>query len=169
MAPSRSQTLAVAFLATACIVGGAAGWGLRSWAVAKRRPGNRDSHAMVSYLTVQLGLSPMQQDSVSNVLERHRMEMDSIWRATRPRVAALRQAMQGEIEDQLSPAQQGRFRELVARHERERRAADSASEELWDADHDGVPQAIDKCADTPSGAPVDRTGCTLATDQNASK
>jgi Spy/CpxP family protein refolding chaperone len=155
---NRPQALAGAFLATAIIIGAAAGWGLRSWAGAARRPPNGDPDA-VAYLTKQVGLSATQQDSVRSVLDRHRKEMDSIWRTTRPRVDSLRMRMQVEIEEQLTPTQQRRFRELVARHERQRRAADSSSQELWDSDHDGVFQGIDKCPDTPSGAPVDAAGC----------
>jgi hypothetical protein len=112
-----------------------------------------------------MGLSATQQDSVRSVLDRHRMEMDSIWRATRPRVDSLRTLMQIEIEEQLTPTQQQRFRELLARHERERRQADRASQELWDSDHDGVFQGVDKCPDTPSGVVVDAAGCPPRSDR----
>jgi hypothetical protein len=150
--------LALGFLATACVVGAVAGWGIKSWTVAARRAETRDQDA-VAYLTKQVGLSVPQQDSIRSVLERHRMEMDSIWRATRPRVESLRQSMQMEIEEQLTPTQQRRFRDLVNQHERQRLAADSASQELWDSDHDGVFQGTDKCPDTPPGASVDGAGC----------
>jgi hypothetical protein len=155
---TRPKALAGAFLATACILGGAVGWGLRSWTLAARRPADSNLDA-VAYLTKQVGLTTTQQDSVRSVLDRHRMEMDSIWRATRPRVESLRTSMQVEIEEQLTPTQLRRFRDLVARHERQRHAADSASQALWDADHDGVLGHIDKCPETPSGVPVDAAGC----------
>jgi hypothetical protein len=155
---TRPKALAGAFLATACILGGAVGWGLKSWAIAARRPPNGDPDA-VAYLTKQVGLTAKQQDSVRSVLDRHRMEMDSIWRAARPRVDSLRMSMQIEIEEQLTPIQRRRFRDLVARHERQRHVADSASQALWDSDHDGVLQWFDKCPETPAGAPVDGMGC----------
>lgn len=161
MLPGRSQALAIVFLATTFVVGGAVGWGLRDWAGAHRRPRTRDPQAMVAYLTKQLGLSAAEQDSVRAVLENHRVEMDSIWRATRPIVDSLRWVMQVEIEEQLTTPQRRRFRELVARHDVQRRAVDSISrEELWDPDHDRVPTWVDFCRDTPRGAPVDSLGCT---------
>ena len=164
MLANRPHALAVALLATVCIVGGVAGWGLRSWALATRRTPNGDPDA-VAYLTKHVRLSATQQESVRSVFDRHRMEMDSIWRATRPRVDSLRTLMQVEIEEQLTPAQQQRFRELLARHERERRQADSMSEELWDSDHDGVFQGVDKCPGTPSGTVVDAAGCPAHSDR----
>lgn len=159
MPPHRSQALALAFLATACVVGGAVGWGLKGRAVAARDTEGRDPQAVVDHLTKRLGLSASQQDSVRTVLERHRMDVDSIWRVTRPRMDSLRQLMQVEIEEQLTPPQREHFRALAARHERERRRADSLGQETWDADHDRIPYWIDKCRDTPPGAPVDATGC----------
>jgi hypothetical protein len=168
--PSRSQALALAFLATTFIVGGAAGWGLRGWAVYRRQLRSRDPQTMVAYLTKQLGLSAAQQDSVRTVLENHRVEMDSIWLATRPRVDSLRRIMQVEIDEHLTPSQRSRFRELMARHERHRHAVDSVSrEQLWDSDHDRVPTWIDYCRDTPPGAAVDSIGCTARSDRNGVK
>jgi hypothetical protein len=119
---------------------------------------------MVAQLTKQLGLSAGQQDSVRTVLERHRMDVASIWHAARPRMDSLRRVMQVEIEEQLTPVQRSRFSELLARHEHQRRAADSLGEEEWDADHDRIPLWLDKCRDTPAGAPVDTTGCTARSD-----
>lgn len=160
MLPSRrSHILAVAFLAAAFFIGGAAGWCLKVWAGA-REHNNRDPQAMVAYLAQQLGLSAEQQDSVEKVLEHRRVEMDSIWQAARPRIDSLRRTMQLEIEEELTPAQQERFRELVAWHDRQRRAADSASEDLWDPDRDGVPEVVDECKNTPPGTLVESTGCT---------
>jgi hypothetical protein len=164
--PNRSQALAGAFLATAFLAGGAAGWGLRGWAGAKRRPGARDPQEMVAHLTKQLGLSRSQQDSVRTVLERHRVDVASIWHATRPRMDSLRRVMQVEIEEQLTPIQRSRFGELLARHERQRRTEDSLLEEEWDSDHDRIPLWLDKCQDTPAGTPVDTTGCTAHSDHD---
>jgi hypothetical protein len=150
--------LAAAFLTTACIVGGAAGWSLRGW-VAGRQRTDRDPSTTVAYLTKQLGLSAGQQDSIRTVLERRRMEMDSIWRDARPRIDSLRTTMQVEIEEELTSAQRLRFRELMAWHERERRAADSSYQTVLDMDGDGVPYWLDRCKDTPVGTRVDASGC----------
>lgn len=162
MLPSRPQALALAFLATTFVVGGAVGWGLRDWTAAKRQLREPHPRAMVAYLTKQLGLSAAQQDSVHAVLGSHRVEMDSIWRATRPPVDSLRLVMQAEIEELLTIPQQRRFRELMAQHERQRRVVDSISQEgLWDSDHDRVPNWIDYCPSTRGGAEVDPLGCTV--------
>jgi len=131
MLPSRSHWVAAAFLTTACVVGGAAGWALKGWASGRERH-DRNPEATIGYLSKQLGLSAGQQDSVRTVLERRRMDMDSIWRDTRPRIDSLRTAMQVEIEEELTPAQRSRFRELMVWNERQRHAADSASRTLWD-------------------------------------
>jgi Heavy-metal resistance len=157
---NRTQALALAFLATVFIAGGAVGWGLRNWALTKRPPSVRNARALVAYLTRQLVLSQAQQDSVRAVLEGHRAEADSIWRATRPRFDSLRQTIQAEIDEQLTTTQQLRFHALMNRQGRGRRAADSVSQEqLWDPDRDRVPAWLDRCPDTPPGALVDSSGC----------
>jgi hypothetical protein len=168
--PNRSQALALAFLTTTFMVGGAVGWGLKSWVVATRQPSQRNLQAMVAYLTRQVGLSASQQNSVHAVLVRHRVEMDSIWRVTRPPVDSLRQVMQVEIEELLTTPQRRRFRELMARHDHQRHVLDSIStEELWDSDHDRVPNWIDYCPDTPRGAQVDSIGCTVGSHPDGAK
>ena len=124
---------------------------------------------MVAHLTKQLGLSPGQQDSVRTVLERHRIDVASIWHGARPRMDSLRRVMQVEIEEVLTPAQQRRFSELMAGHEQRRRMADSLGEEEWDSDHDRIPLWLDKCRDTPAGMPVDTTGCTILPDRHGAR
>lgn len=133
MLPSRSHWVAAAFLTTACVVGGATGWVLKGW-VSGRERHDRNPDATIAYLSKQLGLSVEQEDSIRTALERRRMEMDSIWRDARPRIDSLRTAMQVDIEEELTPAQRARFRELMLWHERQRHAADSASRSLWDGD-----------------------------------
>lgn len=160
--PDRPKEWAVTLLAVVFIAGAAVGWGLR--AANSPTPRHRDSRAIVADLAKRLGLAPAQRESVRAVLERHRAEMDSLWRAVRPRIDSIRTVMQAEISAQLTPTQQGRFRDLVARHERERHAADSASQGRLDSDHDGVLNAADKCPNTPKGTPVDATGCPVHQD-----
>jgi hypothetical protein len=163
---NRPKAWAVALLAVVFIAGAAVGWGLRAWAADARTPRHRDPRAIVADLAKRLGLAPAQQESVRAVLERHRAEMDSLWRAARPRIDSIRVVMQAEISTQLTPTQQGHFRDLVARHERQRHAADSASQARWDSDHDGVLNAVDKCPNTPPGASVDATGCPVHSDHD---
>jgi len=84
---------------------------------------------MVAHLAKELGLSATQQDSVRAVLERHRAEMDTLWHLVHPRVDSLRATIHREITAQLTPAQQSRYRDLIARFEHQRRGADSAGKE----------------------------------------
>ena len=163
--PQRSRSWAVAFLVAMFIVGAAAGWSFRARSA---RPGlhHRNLREAVAYLTKELSLSAVQQDSVRVVLERRRTEMDSLWRATRPRIDSLRATMRVEISRQLTPSQQARFHEIVAEHDRVRRAADSANEGLGDNDRDGVANGIDACPHTPPGVPVDATGCPVHPDRD---
>ena len=163
--PQRSQSWAVALLVAVFLVGAAAGLGFRARSA---RPGlhHRSLREAVAYLTKELSLSAVQQDSVRVVLERRRTEMDSLWRATRPRIDSLRATMRAEISRQLTPSQQARFHEIVAEHDRVRRAADSANEQLGDYDRDGVRNGIDACPHTAPGMPVDATGCPAHPDRD---
>jgi hypothetical protein len=160
--------LALALLAATFLVGGSVGWGLNSWMVARQRK-NRDPQGLLTYLTKQLDLSAVQQDSIRSVLARHRQEMDSIWQATRPGIDSLRSALKVEIQEELTPVQQVRFRELMAWYERQRRVADSTNQEGWDADHDGVPYWTDRCPGTPKDMQVDSRGCPTHPGQNGGK
>jgi heavy-metal resistance protein len=166
---NRPKAWAVALLAVVFIAGAAVGWGLRAWAAGAPTPHHRDPRAIVADLAKRVGLAPAQRESVRAVLERHRAEMDSLWRAVRPRLDSIRTVMQAEISAQLTPAQQERFRDLVARHERQRHAADSANQERWGSDHVGVLNGAGKCPTTPPGAPVDATGCPVHPDRDGVK
>ncbi len=127
---NQPKTWAVAFLAAVFVAGAALGWGARGWSAGPRlEPRLRDTRAMVAHLAKELGLSATQQDSVRAVLERHRAEMDTLWHLVHPRVDSLRATIHREITAQLTPAQQSRYRDLIARFEHQRRGADSAGKE----------------------------------------
>jgi hypothetical protein len=66
-------------------------------------------------LARELGLSAAQQDSVQAVFERHRPQMEALWREMRPRFDSLRVTVDSEIAVQLTPAQRARFAELTKR------------------------------------------------------
>ena len=53
----------------------------------------------------------------------------TIWKQVHPRADSLRTVLQAEIGAQLTPAQQSRYRDLVARFEHQRRGADTGSKE----------------------------------------
>ena len=84
---------------------------------------------MVTYLAHELGLSKSQQDSVRAVLRRHRPELEAIRNLVRARFDSLRTTMQSEISAQLTSAQQQRYRDLLARVERQDQEVDSAGKE----------------------------------------
>lgn len=70
-------------------------------------------------MTRDLHLSPAQVDSIRAVLDRHRPQMDSLWREVRPRMEASRAAVISDIRTQLTPAQDSAFTERVKRFDAE--------------------------------------------------
>src|SRR2546422_9884261 len=55
-----------------------------------------------SFLKRELDLTPAQEDSVRAIFERHRPQMEALWRDTRPRFDSLRAAVDSEIAAQLT-------------------------------------------------------------------
>jgi len=127
--PDRSQAWAVALLVAVFLAGGAAGYWLRDSTGERPEPRMRETGAMVAYLTRELGLTPAEQDSVRAILQRHRAEVEALWRAVHPRFDSLRDVMRREISSQLTTEQQQRYRDLIARLERKRAHPDSAAKD----------------------------------------
>jgi hypothetical protein len=121
---NRSKAGAVALLIVVFAVGAIVGWSGRG-SVDRSPPRYSNSRAMVAYLTKQLTLTPLQQESIRVMLRRHRADVDTVLQRVRPRFDSLRATMQGEIAAQLTPTQQGRFRELIAEFDRQRHIRDS--------------------------------------------
>ncbi len=116
-------TLLAAFLA-----GGLVAWGVSapllsghgaawrgSGATGSGRPGGPGSPEGRRVLARELGLTAAQQDSVQAVFERHRPQIEALWREMRPRFDSLRATVDSEIAAQLTPAQRARFAELAKR------------------------------------------------------
>ena len=125
---------AVTTLLAAFLAGGLVAWGLSArllgghrgaWrgigAAASGRPGGPGSPEGRRVLARELGLSAAQQDSVQAVFERHRPQMEALWREMRPRFDSLRVTVDSEIAAQLTPAQRARFAELTTRFAGRRR------------------------------------------------
>ncbi|HEX5386654.1 MAG TPA: periplasmic heavy metal sensor [Gemmatimonadales bacterium] len=74
----------------------------------------RTPAAMADRLARRLDLNAAQRDSVRLILERHRPEMDSLWRDFQPRLRELERSLNGEISAQLDTAQQRKFAELTS-------------------------------------------------------
>ena len=112
-------------LLLAALVGGAIGTAATIEVRGRRHEQGRrgGSGWYVEMLTRELGLTEEQQDSVQQVLTRHRTGMDSIWAEVAPRMKAWREDVRADVRAQLTAAQQTRYAELTARldAERERR------------------------------------------------
>jgi Spy/CpxP family protein refolding chaperone len=126
---SRSKAWALGLLAAVFVAGVALGGAAQAWAGRHDGPGGRagGTAAVVKELTRELSLTAVQQDSVRAVFDRHRSEMEAVWKRVHPQFDSLRQLMRTEISAQLTPTQQDKYRALLAEHDRRRAAADSAA------------------------------------------
>ena len=116
------------FWAVAALLASFAAGGLFGWAIGTRvhggprggafRGGAPGPDGMIGFLSERLDLTATQRDSVRAILERHRAEVEKIWREVHPRFDAVRSAMSTEINAQLTPAQRTRYAELERRLER---------------------------------------------------
>lgn len=116
----QSPGWAVATLVAAFVAGGLVAWGLSAHVSGGWRrdragmgpPGAREVH---SFLGRELGLTAAQQDSVRAIFERHRPQLEALWRDVRPRFDAVRSGIDAEIAAQLMPSQRVRFEEMRRR------------------------------------------------------
>src|SRR2546421_9374630 len=120
----QSRFWAITALVATFAAGGLFGWvlgtrahgGPRGWALRGGGPPGPDG--MVGFLSERLDLTAAQRDSVRAILERHRADLEKIWREVHPRFDSVRSAMSAEINAQLTPAQRPRYAELERRLER---------------------------------------------------
>ena len=120
---SQSRFWAVVALVATFAAGGLFGWvvGTRvhgrppGWGARVGGPPGPDR--MIGFLDHELDLTPAQRDSVRSILERHRAELESIWRAAHPQFDSVRSKMSAEISAQLTPEQRKRYAELERRLE----------------------------------------------------
>lgn len=132
---NRSKLLAVALLAVMFVAGVAVGGAVSAvWGGGhdRDRADRRDRGPHRSYtqmLTVELDLSPVQQDSVRAILERREQAMRDIWKDTEPRFDSLRQQIRQEILAQLEAKQQDRYHALIAKSDSVRAARERREDE----------------------------------------
>jgi Spy/CpxP family protein refolding chaperone len=123
---TQSKGWAIATLVAVFVAGGLVGWGVsmrfrHHWWGAGRGPGfgppgmGEEGRGVHWFLRRELDLTPAQQDSVRAIFERHRPQMEALWRDMRPRFDSLRAAVDTEISAQLTPAQRTRFDKLMKR------------------------------------------------------
>src|SRR5258708_22132574 len=105
----------VAWGVSAPLMGGHGAGGRGSGATGSGGPGGPGSPEGRRVLARELGLTAVQQDSVQAVFERHRPQIEALWREMRPRFDSLRATVDSEIAVQLTPAQRARFAELAKR------------------------------------------------------
>lgn len=121
----RAGGLLVAVFALGAVAGGAG----MTWAEHRRADRSRPPRVregLMTRMTTQLDLSQAQQDSIRDILKRHDPAMDSMWSEVRPRFDSLRAVVRAEIQGQLTPDQQRKYKEMLEQREREyrqRRAA----------------------------------------------
>src|SRR6266516_3545374 len=98
------------FWAVAALLASFAAGGLFGWAIGTRVHGGPRGGAF-------RGGAP-ERDSVRAILERHRADVEKIWREVHPRFDSVRSAMSAEINAQLTPTQRTQYAELERRLER---------------------------------------------------
>ncbi|HEX9283713.1 MAG TPA: hypothetical protein VF882_07985 [Gemmatimonadales bacterium] len=129
---NRSTAWAAALLAATFAAGVAVGvegralWVRRAGAAAPERA--RGVDRMMAELDDELRLTPAQHDSVRAIVQRHWTAMGAQWERVRPPFDSMRARMDSEVSRQLTPDQQTRYRDHVARyrHQREREKTDSS-------------------------------------------
>jgi hypothetical protein len=127
---NRSTTWATLLLVATFIagivvgVGGRALWVRSAYGGAPER--GRGVDRLVAELTDELALTPVQRDSVHAILQRHWTRMAAAWDTVRPRFDALRAEMDSEVVVHLSPGQQAKYRDHMARHRHQREKTDSS-------------------------------------------
>jgi hypothetical protein len=105
-------------------VGGRALWVRAAYGGAPER--GRGVEPLVAELTDELALTPVQRDTVHAILQRHFTRMAAVWDTVRPRFDALRAEMDSEVTAHLSPEQQEKYRDHMARHRHQREKTDSS-------------------------------------------
>src|SRR5216117_3762175 len=122
----QSRFWAIAALVATFAAGGLFGWvlgtrahaGPRGWALRGGGPPGPDG--MIGFLGERLDLTATQRDSVRAILERHRADLEKIWRAVHPQFDSVRSRTSAEISAQLTPAQRTRYADLERRLDRPR-------------------------------------------------
>jgi Spy/CpxP family protein refolding chaperone len=113
----QSSGVAIALLVAAFVAGGLVGAGVGGRGgpetLGAGPPfGRRGVHRL---LKRELDLTPAQEDSVRAIFERHRPQMEALWRETRPRFDSLRAGVDSEIGAQLTPPQRARWQDMMRR------------------------------------------------------
>lgn len=123
MSMGATQLKASLLLAVVLVAGIALGWFANERFDEPRRHRTRGTERLVEKLTKELQLTTAQRDSVRVVLERRRVDIDSLWADVHPRFEAVRTRTHAEVERVLTPDQQIKYRERNEAREEKRRKA----------------------------------------------
>lgn len=125
---NRSKAWALTLLGAIFLGGLIAGAGTQRLLGARDRDDQRHERRRLGYverLTVDLGLTAPQQDSVRAIVDRTRSSMETLWRTVRPAYDSLRASMQQQIAAQLDAEQRDAYRQLIENAEKRRRERES--------------------------------------------
>lgn len=117
---TRATLLLLAAFAAGGLVGGAA-----TMAVDRQQQESTGNHrerpGYVERLTTELEMTSEQRLAVQDILARHEPTMDSLMRAMRhsPEARTVRDAVRHEIRALLTPEQQERYADMLARQDRD--------------------------------------------------
>lgn len=123
---TRPKQVAALLLAGAFVLGGAVGWtaartvvpraeaapAAGAPAAAAAAPG---SNRMLDEFTRELGLDAAQRAAVDSILDERRRVMDSLVTPLRPQLDSVRDEARTQIRRRLTPEQQARFADYLAR------------------------------------------------------
>ncbi len=104
-------------------VGGRAIWARYAEAAAPERP--RGPDRLVTELDHLLRLTPAQRDTIHTILQRRWARMSNVWETVRPRFDSMRAELDSEVVRQLTPDQQVKYRDHMARRRHQKDTADS--------------------------------------------
>lgn len=126
---TKSTRTATLLLIAAFLLGAVAGAAALS--LTGDHPFARGGHrsgppTFLARLTRDLDLTPVQRDSVAAILDRYEPRMDSIWADIRPRFETVQEQLRSDISAQLTPEQQRKYADLLARF-KARRSKDSTN------------------------------------------
>lgn len=129
---NRSKTWALLLLVATFAAGSVVGVGGRAlWVRSAYGGAPERSHGvdrLMAELNDELRLAPTQRDSVHAILQRHAARMTALWDTIRPRFDSMRAELDSEVMRQLSPDQQGKYRDHMARHRHQREKPDSGGQ-----------------------------------------
>jgi Spy/CpxP family protein refolding chaperone len=125
----KQRWIGLAVLAVTFLAGGIAGAAVREVMAddppQQQRSGEREGGRRRGFPYDALSVTAEQRPVIEAVLERRRLEMDSVWREYEPRMDAIVDSTRTEINQVLTAEQQQKFEELRAKRRQMNKEHDS--------------------------------------------